>query len=130
MSASAAFPQGYKISVTVTNLHNDRGKVYLSLYQSAKGYPKDPSEAFRLLSGSIEKNKCVVEFDNIPKGIYAIACFHDENSNGKMDTNFIGIPKEGIGASNNAKGLMGPPKFRDAQFIVNDDVAQTIKITY
>jgi len=39
---------------------------------------------------------------------------HDENSNGKMDTNFIGMPREGVGASNNAKGHMGPLKFRAA----------------
>jgi uncharacterized protein (DUF2141 family) len=127
---SAAFAQGYKIGVTVTGLRNDQGKVYFSLYRSAQGYPKQPAAAFRLLAGSIVKNKCIVEFDNIPKGIYAIACFHDENNNGKLDANFIGIPKEGTGASNNAKGSMGPPKFRDAQFIVDNDVNQRIKINY
>jgi len=41
-------------------------------------------------------------------GKYAVSVFHDENSNGKLDTNFLGIPREGVGASNNAKGHFGP----------------------
>jgi uncharacterized protein (DUF2141 family) len=55
-------------------------------------------------------------FADVQPGTYAIAVFHDENSNGKLDSNFIGIPREGTGASNNAKGHMGPPKFDDAAF--------------
>lgn len=42
--------------------------------------------------------------------------FHDENSNGKLDRNFMGIPREGVGASNGARGHFGPPKFGDAEF--------------
>ena len=55
-------------------------------------------------------------FDNAAPGKYAVSVFHDENSNGKMDTNFVGMPKEGVGASNNAKGHFGPPKFDAAAF--------------
>jgi uncharacterized protein (DUF2141 family) len=47
---------------------------------------------------------------------YAVSAFHDENSNGNLDTNFMGIPREGVGASNNAKGHLGPPKFEAAAF--------------
>lgn len=50
-------------------------------------------------------------------GSYAIQVFHDLDSNGKLKTNFIGIPREPIGTSNNAKGKMGPPKFEDAKFV-------------
>jgi uncharacterized protein (DUF2141 family) len=56
------------------------------------------------------------QFENIPSGTYAVSVFHDENSNGKLDTNFLGIPREGVGASNNAKGHLGPPKFSAAAF--------------
>jgi uncharacterized protein (DUF2141 family) len=45
-----------------------------------------------------------------------VSVFHDENSNSKLDTNFMGIPREGVGASNKAKGHFGPPKFHDASF--------------
>jgi uncharacterized protein (DUF2141 family) len=49
-------------------------------------------------------------------GFLAAAAYHDENGNNRMDSNFIGIPTEGTGASNNAESPFGPPKFRDARF--------------
>ena len=66
-------------------------------------------------------------FENIPEGTYAVSIFHDENNNDKLDSNFIGIPKEDYGCSNNAKGFMGPPKWKDAKFELNSD--KTITIT-
>jgi uncharacterized protein (DUF2141 family) len=45
-----------------------------------------------------------------------VSVFHNEDSNGKLDTNFTGIPREGVGASNNAKGHFDPPKFDAAAF--------------
>ena len=62
----------------------------------------------RLPSGQVVKN--------VPDGTYAVSFVHDKNSNGKMDKNFMGIPKEDYGCSNNAKGFMGPPKWEDAKF--------------
>jgi uncharacterized protein (DUF2141 family) len=128
--AKMATAQQYKITVTIIGLRSDKGTLYLSLYNSAEGYPKKASDAFRLSCSSILNGKCTIILDDIPKGVYAIACYHDENNNGKIDTNFFGIPVEGTGASNNAKGSWGPPKFQDAKFIVNNDTNQIIKIVY
>ena len=55
-------------------------------------------------------------FDPIPAGTYAVACFHDENKNGRLDTGLFGIPTEGTVVSNHAKGFMGPPSFEKARF--------------
>lgn len=66
-------------------------------------------------------------FQNLPAGEYAVSVYHDENNNKKMDTNFFGIPKEGVGASNNARGHLGPPKYKDAKFLFNGK-SQTIQI--
>ena len=77
---------------------------------------------------SITNNQCVVTFENIPSGIYAVSIFHDENDNGKMDTNFMGIPKEDYGCSNDASGFMGPPKWSDAKFELKDNTSITIKL--
>lgn len=122
--------QQYKITVTITGLRSEKGTLYLSLYNSAEGYPKNPSAAFRLSSAPISNGRGVFVLDDIPRGVYAIACYHDENNNGKLDTNFFGIPVEGTGASNNARSSWGPPKFRDAKFAVDGDTSQTIKIVY
>ena len=68
------------------------------------------------MTSAIADKKAVCEFSGIAPGAYAVSVFHDENSNGKLDTKFMGIPREGVGASNNARGHFGPPKFDAAAF--------------
>jgi len=68
-----------------------------------------------------------VTFTDVPKGEYAVSVYHDENSNGVMDKNMFGIPSEDYASSNNAKGVMGPPKYADAKFKINTN--SKIKIT-
>lgn len=67
-------------------------------------------------------------FENLPSGEYAISLYHDENENNKLDTGWFGIPNEGYGCSNNAKGMMGPPKYEDAKFQLTSNKEMTIKI--
>jgi uncharacterized protein (DUF2141 family) len=130
LSPVKASGQRYHITVKITGLKSSKGKIVLSLYNSDNGYPQSPEKAFRIVSQVIANNACTVLLDDIPSGAYAIACFHDENDNGKLEKNFIGIPVEGVGASNNAKGFMGPPKFNDARFVVEKDIDILIKIDY
>jgi len=78
--------------------------------------------------GTIEKGVSKVSFNDIPDGIYAISCFHDEDNDGKLDT-FLGIPTEDTGASNNAPARMGPPEWEEAKFeIKGKPIKQTIKL--
>ena len=114
--AQAAPPQGSVIHVDVVGLRNNKGKVFCALYASAEGFPKDSQKAIRRDTSSISEKNAACEFSGIEPGTYAVSPFHDENSNGKLDTNFLGIPREGVGASNDARGHMGPPKFDAAQF--------------
>jgi len=58
----------------------------------------------------------IVHYQDIPPGTYALAVVHDENMNGKLDTNWLGIPTEGYGFSNDVKALLGPPSFSAASF--------------
>ena len=122
--------QNHQITVTVKGLHNNKGKVILYLFNSEAGYPQDRSKAFKTASAIITNNTCAIVLSEIPAGTYAIGCFHDENDNGKLDTNLLGIPTEGVGASNNAKGSFGPPKFKDAKFMVEKDMAMTITVSH
>jgi uncharacterized protein (DUF2141 family) len=104
------------IHVEISGLHSDKGEVLCALHSSAADFPKNSEKAVARAKSGIEKAHAVCEFSGIAPGTYAVSCFHDENSNGKLDTNFFGIPTEGVGASNNAKGHFGPPKFGDAKF--------------
>lgn len=104
------------IHVGIEGFRTDKGQVICSLYSSAKGFPKNARKAIAHSRSLIVNRHADCEFSGIQPGTYAISVFHDENSNGRLDTNFLGIPREGVGASNNARGHFGPPKFHDASF--------------
>lgn len=115
------------LTVTILNFRNNQGQVSVALYNREEGYPKSPDKALKIVTAPISNKKSVIVFESLPPGEYAISVFHDENKNGKMDSNFFGIPKEGVGASNDARGHMGPPRYKDAKFIFNGN-AQSLVI--
>lgn len=119
------------LRLKITHLRNDRGKVNLSLYQSSKGYPSDSKKAFKNIRADIRQGNCEITFVDLPRAEYAVSLMHDENGNGKMDTGFLGIPKEGYGASNDAKVVLGPPKYADARFLLDKpEVSMEIRVRY
>jgi uncharacterized protein (DUF2141 family) len=79
----------------------------------------------------IRKSQARCDFLDIPPGTYAMAVIHDENMNGKLDTNWIGIPTEGYGFSNDAKAMLGAPSFSAASFPYDgQDMELTISLNY
>lgn len=119
------------IHVEIGGMRNSNGQIICALYASPDGFPKRSEKALAHLSSAISDKQAVCEFPGIPPGTYAVSVFHDENSNGKLDTNFMGIPREGVGASNDAKGHLGPPKFDAAAFRFSGGrIELKIKINY
>jgi uncharacterized protein (DUF2141 family) len=114
--AFAQQPGQNTIRVQIDALRSDKGQVLCALYSSADGYPKSGEKAVAQVKSAIANKHAQCDFTGFAPGTYAVALFHDENSNGKLDSNFMGIPREGTGASNNANGRMGPPRFDDAAF--------------
>ena len=110
------------ILVTISNMRSTTGKVNVSLFNAATGFPSKPENAVAVQSVSIPSNQVTLRFDNVPFGTYAVACHHDENGNGKMDTNLLGIPKEGYGASKDAVNKFSAPKFEAAKFLFNSAI--------
>jgi uncharacterized protein (DUF2141 family) len=104
------------IHVDIGGLRNDKGKVRCALFSSASDFPKHAERAVGQAAAVVADRHAVCEFPGVVPGTYAVSLVHDENSNGRLDTNFMGIPREGVGASNNAKGHFGPPKFDAASF--------------
>ena len=104
------------LTVTVENAHSDKGRVWCALYSSASGFPKSGDAAKMRVSSPLLHGTAACQFSGLSPGRYAVSIFHDENGNGKLDSNFLGIPKEGVGASNDASSQFGPPKFDKAAF--------------
>ena len=127
--AATAFarPSG-PLTAKVVGLRSSAGHVGCALYSGPKGYPTDPAAALQTQWCAIDAGVARCAFSPIPQGTYALACFHDENDNKKLDKNFVGIPTEGVAASNDAKGTFGPPSFDDAKFAFAGAAAE-LKLT-
>jgi uncharacterized protein (DUF2141 family) len=114
------------IEIEITNIESDKGQMRIGLYDSEESWLNNAHSA---LVAPITDGRVNVTFKNVPNGIYAVSSFHDENDNGELDTNFLGIPKEDTGSSNNAPARMGPPKWADAKFeIKGKSIKLSIKL--
>ncbi|HEX4877071.1 MAG TPA: DUF2141 domain-containing protein [Chitinophagaceae bacterium] len=104
------------LRVDVTGLHHNNGYVLVSVYKEGSGFPDNPDRAVKKVKLLIKDKKATITFTDISAGIYAVAILHDENNDQKLNTNGLGIPKEGYGFSNNVIGAFGPPSFKRASF--------------
>ncbi len=117
LPASLAQPACPGIHVQILNIRNSIGTVACALFESPAGFPVEYlHSATNVMVIKIRKSQARCDFEDIPPGKYAMAVIHDENMNGKLDTNWLGIPTEGYGFSNDAKGLLGAPSFSAASF--------------
>jgi len=118
------------INIEVQNLKNTIGKVSIGLYNKSESFTI-VSKVYKGVHLNIGSHTLSCTFKKIPEGIYAVSVFHDENSNSKLDKNFLGIPKEGYGFSNNAKAMLSTPSFNEAKFeISTQTVNLKIKMEY
>ena len=111
----------------IGGLENDEGKVKIGLFDSKEGYSSG-EKPFRGFLVAIKDKKAEYTFEEIPYGTYAIKLYHDKNGNGKLDTNFMRIPKEPYGFSNNARRKFGPAKWDDTKFVF-DAKSMSMEIT-
>ena len=127
---SPGFAQSSPLQVELTGLRNDKGHVLVSLFNKDTGFPDDPSKAIQKQKVVVTGDKAIAKFNAVPNGVYAVSVLHDENDDLKMDKNFVGIPKEGYGFSNNAMRLTGPPSFKEASFEHEKNQVVEIKMKY
>lgn len=117
------------LTVHVTGARNAKGQIRAALFQGAKGFPGDASQAIETQAADIDPQSLSAQivFKGLHDGVYAVSIFHDENRNQKLDKNLLGIPREGYGASNNPKKKMGPPNFEETKFQLSGQ-AQSLEI--
>ena len=105
------------IHVKILDIKNSTGAVACALFESPLGFPTEfLHSATNIMVIKIRDTQARCDFLDIPPGTYALAVIHDENMDGKLGTNWLGVPKEGYGFSNDAKAFLGAPSFSAASF--------------
>lgn len=105
------------IHVEIPNIENNTGTVACALFESPEGFPTEfLHSATNIIMMKIQDTKARCSFLDIPPGTYALVVIHDENMDGKLNDNFLGIPTEGFGFSSGAEATMSAPSFEAASF--------------
>jgi uncharacterized protein (DUF2141 family) len=104
------------VAVKVTGLRSEQGQVKIAVFNSPeKWLGKQPIYSATI---NVDSQTVLWKMSDVPYGEYGIAVLHDENKNGRMDKNFVGIPLEPYGFSNNVRVTFGPPTWEKAKFVV------------
>ena len=131
-SAQAEKTPASEVTVKVEGFTGKDGVALVALFDSEATWLEIP-KAVQVVRAKITGKALSVKFRGVRPGTYAVEVIHDENKNNKLDMRWLPYPKpkEGAGASQGAKGKMGPPKWDDAKFKVADKpVAVTVKLQY
>ena len=126
--SAVVFAQQNTLTVNITGINSIKGNVYVYLYTSEEGFPIKISKANSFKKAKVISNSVTVYLKNLKPGTYAVSVYQDIDTNGKINQNFLGIPKEPVGVSNNAEGFMGPPKYEDAKFYLDTSKSIEIKL--
>lgn len=116
-----------ELIVKVTMVKSTQGEVGCALFSSANGFPTE-NVAFPTKWQASSTDGVVCRFTDIKPGLYAVAVSHDLNGNRRTDTNFLGIPKEDWGVSNNVRPNLRAPTFDEARFEVAATGVTTIEV--
>lgn len=117
--------------IQLDGLRNAKGNVVICVWNNGEAFP-DCDAGRPIARQSLDAAtaaKTPITFKNIAPGTIAVSVFHDENANGKFDTNFVRMPLEGVGLSNNPK-MFGPPKFKASTFMPKPGGTVRIKMSY
>jgi uncharacterized protein (DUF2141 family) len=127
LTTSPPINKKHDLEIDIANIKNKKGAIEIGIFNKADGF---------LIEGKEYKSKILkvegyivhCEFKDLPDGNYAVAVFHDENMDKKLNTNLFGIPTEPYGFSNNFKPVVSKPNFRDTQFGLHSDKKITIEL--
>ncbi|TDU40495.1 uncharacterized protein (DUF2141 family) [Gelidibacter sediminis] len=116
-----------KLILNITNIESVKGNLVVGVFNTEENFLENGS-AIKTYTYKVDKTSKQIVISDLPKGEYAISLFHDENSDAECNRNFLGIPKEGYGFSNNVKPKFSAPTYNDCKFTLSQDTTLTIKM--
>lgn len=122
-----------QLTVKVQGATDARGRVAVALFAQPDGFPKEDGKAQQrqFVPIDAQSNSARAVFTDLAPGVYAVSVFHDNDSSGKLETSFFGIPLKGYGFSQNVNPSMRAARFDEAQFKISEPGASiTIRLVY
>ena len=107
-----------EVNFEISGVNSNQGKLYVQLFKGKENYQNAKPESAASVTARQGTNS--ISFNNLEQGEYALRFFHDENDDGEMATNLLGLPVEGYGFSNNAVPNFGPVSYEDIKFEVTN----------
>ena len=117
-----------KVVAEVVNFENNKGICRACIFNNPASFNGEGGEPVKCVQVPVKNKTALVSFEGLQPGNYAIFLFHDVNSNNKMDKNFLGIPKEGYGASKNKLPFANAPSFNENKFTLENSASMQLKI--
>lgn len=117
----------YELEVQIDGIPNTKGNIFIGLFNSSASFPVYGKQ-YKGVVVTHKGNSQIYRFKNLPKDSYALAIYHDENKNGKLDKNLFGAPTEAYGFSNNARETFSAPSFEAAKVVLDRDKKCQIRI--
>lgn len=121
MPASAETVETATLTIKIVGIESDDGQINIAVFGAEDAWMKMRLYEIAL---DIEERSCTWVIEEVPFGEYGVAVYHDENGNGKHDKNFLGIPTEPYGFSNNVRGKMKTPGWKETKFSISDPVLE------
>ncbi|MDO1513142.1 DUF2141 domain-containing protein [Maribacter confluentis] len=117
----------HKLQLNVEGVPTKKGTICYAVYTNESSFLKF-DKVYKSGMEKAEEGKTTIEINDLPDGEYAVAIFHDANSNKKLDTNMLGIPKEQVAFTKGRLKMFGPPKFKECAFILDSNLDLTVTL--
>lgn len=121
-------PDTSRLQVEVHGLRSSAGAVRVAIWAGPQGFLREPARAVWADRATIVAGTACITSPAVPQGCYAVAVYHDENDNGRLDTTWFGAPKEGIGFSNNVFHRFYAPTFAECALDVQPRQSARVRI--
>lgn len=116
-----------ELTINISNVKSLNGEIVIGIFNTENNFLKNGA-AVKNYTIAVDGATETIVIKDLPKGDYAISLYHDENSDGKCNRNFIGIPKEGYGFSNNIKPKLSAPSYKDCKFVLIENTVLNIAL--
>lgn len=118
-----------KLTINVQNIKSLKGEIIIGVFNADKDFLKE-GVAIKNYTIAIDEATETIVINDLPKGEYAVSLYHDENSDNECNRNFLGIPKEAYGFSNNVKPKFSAPSYKDCKFLLLDNKVMDIVLRH